>query len=69
MYSFILFFCTFLFRELFNQEKVKYKSEIERLKEEITLVKATLAKETEWKLQLEQNYKKAMQEKRDLLSE
>ncbi len=57
------------FREIFNGEKNKYKGEVERLQEEIILVKATLAKETEWKLQLEQNYKGLLQEKRDLLAQ
>ncbi len=57
------------FREIFNQEKNKYKNEIRRLKDEAELVKATLVKEAEWKLQLEQNYRKCVEEKRELLSQ
>ena len=70
VYLFIqVFLVCFHFRELFNQEKNKLKNEVAKLKEELTLLKAMFVKETEWKLQLEENYKRAMQEKRDLLAQ
>ncbi len=58
-----------LFREIFNQEKTKYRNEIERLHGELKLARASLNRETEWKTQVEENYKKLMVEKRQLLSQ
>ena len=48
---------------------MKHRAEVERVNQELVLTKASLAKETEWKMQLEQNYKKILQEKRSMLGQ
>ena len=56
-------------RELFLQEKSQLRVEVEQLEHELALCRATLAKEQEWKSQMETNHRMLLTEKRDLLTE
>ena len=51
------------------KDKAELKAEVEQLQHELTLCKATLTKEDEWKAQMESDHRLLLAEKRDLLSQ
>ena len=57
------------FREIFTGEKLKLRSELERVEHDLSLSKASLQREHEWREKLEANSQRLVREKRDLLSQ
>jgi len=57
------------FREGFRQERVKLAEEIERLQNELALMKVTSQKESEYKENMEKSHHSLLVEQRDLQSQ
>jgi len=57
------------FREGFRQERVKLTEEVERLENELALIKVTLQKEMEYKENMEKSHRSLLIEQRDLQSQ
>jgi len=57
------------FREGFRQERVKLAEEIERLENELALMKVTSQKEMEYKENMEKSHHSLLVEQRDLQSQ
>jgi len=57
------------FREGFRQERVKLEEEVERLENELALVKVTSQKEMEYKESMEKSHHTLLVEQRDLQSQ
>jgi len=57
------------FREGFRQERVKLTEEVERLENELALMKVTLQKEMEYKANMEKSHRSLLEEQRDLQSQ
>lgn len=55
-----------MFRESFRQERVKLTEEVERLENELALMKVTLQKEMEYKSNMEKSHRSLLVEQRDL---
>jgi len=56
------------FREGFRQERVKLSEEMERLENELALMKVTSQKELEYKENMERSHHSLLVEQRDLQS-
>ena len=59
----------FFYRDIFNQEKAKLRQKAEKLEGELAMVRSVMSRETEWKGQLEDNYRKLLDDKRNLLTQ
>jgi len=57
------------FREGFRQERVKLEEEVERLENELALMKVTSQKEMEYKENMEKSHHSLLMEQRDLQSQ
>jgi len=58
--------CHLCFREGYRQERVKLAEKVERLENELALMKVTLQKEMEYKENMEKSHHSLLTEQRDL---